>query len=63
MQRWMRAGCFETMLEDLRSLLREFVGRNIEAKYFRCLCCWTLKSAKALPGKYVIENKMPRFAI
>lgn len=27
-QRWIRAGCFETMVEDLRSLLREFAGRN-----------------------------------
>jgi transposase len=28
MQRWLRAGCFETMVEDLRSLLREFAGRK-----------------------------------
>ncbi len=28
MQRWIRAGCFETMVEDLRSLLREFAGRK-----------------------------------
>jgi len=27
-QRWIRAGCFETMVEDLRSLLREFAGRK-----------------------------------
>jgi transposase len=27
-QRWIRAGCFETIVEDLRSLLREFAGRN-----------------------------------
>jgi transposase len=27
-RRWMRAGCFEIMVEDLRSLLREFAGRN-----------------------------------
>ncbi len=28
MQRWLRAGCFEMMVEDLRSLLREFAGRK-----------------------------------
>jgi transposase len=28
MQRWIRAGCFETLVEDLRSLLREFAGRK-----------------------------------
>ena len=28
MQRWLRDGCFETMVEDLRSLLREFAGRK-----------------------------------
>ena len=27
-QRWIRARCFETMVEDLRLLLREFVGRK-----------------------------------
>lgn len=27
-QRWIRAGCFETMVEDLRWLLREFAGRK-----------------------------------
>jgi transposase len=30
MQRWLRAGCFETMVEDLRSLLREFAGRTAQ---------------------------------
>src|SRR3984893_9021029 len=28
MRRWMAARCFETMVEDLRLLLREFVGRK-----------------------------------
>ena len=27
-QRWIRARCFEIMVEDLRSLLREFAGRK-----------------------------------
>jgi len=27
-QRWIRAGCFAVMAEDLRSLLREFAGRG-----------------------------------
>jgi transposase len=27
-QRWIRARCFETMVEDLRMLLREFAGRT-----------------------------------
>jgi transposase len=27
-QRWIRARCFETMVEDLRMLLREFAGRR-----------------------------------
>jgi transposase len=27
-RRWMRAGCFEAMVEDLRMLLREFAGRK-----------------------------------
>ena len=27
-QRWIRAGCFETMVEDLGSLLRELAGRS-----------------------------------
>jgi transposase len=29
-QRWIRARCFETMVEDLRMLLREFAGRNAQ---------------------------------
>ena len=28
MQRWMRAGCFERLVEDTRTLLREFAGRK-----------------------------------
>ena len=28
MQRWMRAGCFERLVEDARILLREFAGRK-----------------------------------
>jgi len=28
MQRWLRAGVFEMMVEDLRLLLREFSGRQ-----------------------------------
>ncbi len=28
MRRWMNARCFETMVEDLRKLLREFAGRK-----------------------------------
>lgn len=28
MQRWMRAGCFEQLVEDTRILLREFAGRK-----------------------------------
>jgi transposase len=28
MQRWMRAGCFERLVEDTRILLREFAGRR-----------------------------------
>jgi hypothetical protein len=27
-RRWIRARCFETMVEDLRMLLREFSGRR-----------------------------------
>ena len=30
MRRWMRARCFETMVEDLRLLLREFSGRKAQ---------------------------------
>ena len=29
-QRWIRARCFETMVEDLRMLLREFAGRRAQ---------------------------------
>jgi transposase len=29
-QRWIRARCFETMVEDLRMLLREFSGRKAQ---------------------------------
>ena len=29
-QRWSRARCFETMVEDLRMLLREFAGRKAQ---------------------------------
>ena len=29
-QRWIRAGCFETAVEDLRMLLREFSGRKAQ---------------------------------
>ena len=29
-QRWIRAQCFETMVEDLRMLLREFAGRKVQ---------------------------------
>jgi hypothetical protein len=39
MQRWMRAGCFETMLEDLRSLLREFVGPRTHSHIHAYLGC------------------------
>ena len=28
MQRWMRAGCFERLVEDVQSLLRHFGGRK-----------------------------------
>jgi transposase len=28
MQRWLRAGCFEVLVEDMRSLLREWGGRK-----------------------------------
>lgn len=28
MRRWMDVGCFETMVEDLRTLLREYAGRK-----------------------------------
>ena len=28
MQRWLRAGCFEAMVNDLRVLLRTYAGRN-----------------------------------
>lgn len=28
MQRWMRAGCFERIVEDVQSLLRQFAGRK-----------------------------------
>ena len=31
-QRWIRAGCFEIMVEDLRSLLREFADRKAPAE-------------------------------
>ena len=30
MQRWLRAGCLETIVEDLRSLLRELAGRKAQ---------------------------------
>lgn len=30
MQRWIRAGCFEAMVHDLRELLREYSGRNTQ---------------------------------
>jgi hypothetical protein len=29
-QRWMRARCFETIVEDLRTLPREFSGRKAQ---------------------------------
>lgn len=29
-QRWIRSGCFEMLVEDLRSLLREFAGRKAQ---------------------------------
>ena len=29
-QRWIRAGCFEMMVEDLRGLLRELAGRKLQ---------------------------------
>ena len=32
MRRWMEARCFETMVEDLRKLLREYAGRKSEPK-------------------------------
>jgi hypothetical protein len=28
MQRWLKAGCFELLVEDVRSLLREWGGRK-----------------------------------
>ena len=30
MQRWLRAGCFEAMVHDLRALLRVYAGRDVQ---------------------------------
>jgi len=30
MQRWLKAGCFESMVHDLRALLRAYAGRNVQ---------------------------------
>ena len=30
MQRWLRAGCFEALVHDLRILLREHAGRHAQ---------------------------------
>lgn len=30
MQRWLRAGCFEALVHDLRVLLRAYAGRNVQ---------------------------------
>lgn len=32
MRRWIDARCFETMVEDLRKLLREYAGRKAELR-------------------------------
>jgi len=32
MRRWMDARCFEIMVEDLRSLLREFAGARVSLR-------------------------------
>ena len=32
MQRWLRAGCFEKIVEDVQSLLRHFGGRPTSAR-------------------------------
>jgi transposase len=32
MQRWLRAGCFEAMVHDLRVLLRAYAGRNVQPR-------------------------------
>jgi transposase len=29
-RRWLRAGCFESMVHDLRALLRAYAGRNVQ---------------------------------
>jgi transposase len=43
MRRWLDAGCFEIMVEDLRSLLREFAGRK-DRPTAMILDSWTLQS-------------------
>jgi hypothetical protein len=43
MRRWLDAGCFETMVEDLRILLREFAGRKAQPTAM-ILDSWTLQS-------------------
>ena len=43
MQRWMRAGCFELLVEDVQSLLREFGGRKGQPTAV-CLDSRTLQS-------------------
>ena len=43
MQRWMRAGCFERIVEDVQSLLRQFGGRKSQPTAV-CLDSRTLQS-------------------
>ena len=39
MRRWMEARCFETMVEDLRQLLREYAGRKRHIAVARKATC------------------------
>jgi hypothetical protein len=49
-QRWMRAGCFERLVEDTRILLREFAGRKGQ---FTAVCRYALRPRSCLTHFFV----------
>jgi len=48
MQRWLRAGCFESMVNDLRVLLRAYAGRHAQPS---AMARWCSTAARCSPHR------------
>ncbi len=59
MQRWLRAGCFELLVEDVRSLLREWGGRKGQPTAV-AIDSRTLQSTPESGARAICEWQKPR---